>query len=185
MRRIISSGSPSKPPSTPAATNRAIPASIHAHERVSRLLDMRVDGEIDKSMFLAKSAEANKGIEEGERALGLLRQQLLTTDGGNAERVVRAIQLLIGGQPTLDGKQKGAILRSAVRRVDAIAVRSDLHQPRGFHGQYASGRRASWKVERLRFHFDLAGKGGAGSSDTASACCVEVAVAVGGDAGAV
>ncbi len=138
------------------------------HERLARLVDMRADGEIDKTTYMTKSAEARTVAEQSEKTIRELRARLPHTGEPIAERVVRAIQLLIGGQTKLDGRQKRAILRSVVRRIDAKAVRTDWPRPRGGRGRFLIGRPSHWGLQELRFQLHLHDGNQAGHSDTAS-----------------
>lgn len=137
-------------------------------ERLSRLVDMRADGEIDRSMYLEKATELKESIECVERSVRELKARLLESDGREAERVVRAVQTLIGGQSRLDRGQKRAILGSVVRRIDAKAERSEGPRPRGERGRYLPGRPAHWHVREVRFHLDLGGGDQGGRFDTTS-----------------
>lgn len=137
-------------------------------ERSARLVDMRADGEIDKATYLTKSAEARAIAEQSEKAIRDLQARLPDTGEPVAQRVVRAIQLLVAGQTKLDGRQMRAILRSVVRRIDAKAVRTDWPRPRGERGRFLIGRQAHWGLQELRFHLYLPDDGQGSCSDTAS-----------------
>jgi hypothetical protein len=138
-------------------------------ERLSRLIDMRADAEIDKATYAAKSAEARGTIEQCERSIQELRSKLLRSDGRDAERVVRALRILLGSQTMLDKTQKRAVLHSAAKRIDASVVRNPVAKPRGARGRFLSGIYAAWKVRELRFHLHLSGSSHGGGSDTTSA----------------
>jgi multidrug efflux pump subunit AcrA (membrane-fusion protein) len=135
-------------------------------ERLSRLVDMRADGEIERAMYLEKSSELRETIDSAEVSIRELKARLLSSDGREAERVVRAVQTLIGGQSKLDRGQKRAILGSVVRRIDGMAVRADGPRPRGARGRYLAGRPSHWRLREVRFHFDLGGGDQRGRFDT-------------------
>lgn len=123
--------------------------------RLENLLNMRADGEIDKPTFQAKSEEARKAIGAMQTELAALRAKVVTLDGTVAERVVRAVQVLLAGRTKLTADQRRAILRSIVRRVDVAVEPTGVLQTRGPRGHLAASGGPRWAIRTVSFRLAL------------------------------
>lgn len=127
--------------------------------RLDNLVDMRAEGEIDKATFHAKSEEARKAMERLVTELAALRARAATLDGSVAERIVRAVQVLLPGCRKLSPDQKRAIIRSIVRRVDVGVAQTGAVQRRAAGGGYGPSGGPRWKVESVAFRLALPPRG--------------------------
>lgn len=123
--------------------------------RRARLIEMRADGEIDKATFQARDEDAQRSIQGLERELAVLRSKLVASDVRLAERIVKAVQVLLPGCSRLTIDQKRSILRTIVRRVDVGAVQTGASQQRGPKGLLAGSGGPRWAVGSVAFRLAL------------------------------
>jgi DNA invertase Pin-like site-specific DNA recombinase len=129
---------------------------IGRHQRrLDNLVSMRSDGEIDKATFLAKTDEAEKAIERLGSEWADLRSKQVVLDGTVAERIVKAVQVILPGCEKLSSDQKRSILRSIVRRVDVTVEETGLGQRRGERGRLAGSGGPRWAVKGVAFRLAL------------------------------
>ncbi len=126
-----------------------------ARKRLDRLLEMRLDGELDKAAFAAKSAETRAVIDRLERELREQRGKAAALDGSHAARVVRAVRVLLNGAAVLTTEQQRAVLRSIVTRVDATAERRAGDFARDARGRVVPGRAVTWAITGVSFRLAL------------------------------
>ncbi|MCK4873277.1 MAG: recombinase family protein [Phycisphaerales bacterium] len=125
--------------------------------RLDRLIDMRADGEISKDVFQHKSREAEEALKSAEEILRELRRRIASTDSSQAERVVKAIRLLIGDPRRLSVKEKKNLLHAMVNRIDIQAERVIRTQSRNSKGSFGPGPHAKWIVRDITFELQLPG----------------------------
>lgn len=141
-------------------------------KRLDRIVDMRADGEISKATFLRKTAETEEALEQTESALRDLRARSAITDASQADRVVRAVQTLIGGSDKLAPRQKRSILDSIVMRIDVKAVRSgEWRMTRGRGGRFEGKRGPRWVIAGISFQLALPAEDCVGGLVPSAGCC--------------
>jgi DNA invertase Pin-like site-specific DNA recombinase len=123
--------------------------------RLDNLVGMRADGEINKQTFVAKRDEEERAIEGLAAELAGLRSKMVAADGTVAERVVRAVQVVLPGSRKLTTDQKRSILRSIVRRVDVTAERTGAVQTRSAGGRLAASGGPTWAVTSVALRLAL------------------------------
>lgn len=123
--------------------------------RLTNLLDMRADGEIDKAAYQTKAEECRRAIAAHERELTGLRAKAVVLDGSHAARVVKAIQTLLAGRTRLTADQKRAVLTAIVRRVDVAAEPTRAVQPRAKGGAFAGKGGPRWAVRSVALRLAL------------------------------
>lgn len=123
--------------------------------RLSRLVDMRADGEISKEAYAAKRAETEGALERLRAELVEQRAKALTLDGSFAARVVKAVQVLLAGKTRLATAQKRSILASIVKRVDVVAERSSADFARDAKGRILPKAAPRWAVRSVAFQLAL------------------------------
>jgi len=139
--------------------------------RLNRLIDMRADGEIAKDVYVQKTAEAKKELASAEQIVNQARSELICVDQTKVERVVKAVQALVGNPQKLDDRQKRGVLRSVVRRVDLVSDRRDHLQPRSRRGRFTPGKVRRWGLREVRFHLAVGDPHRDEGSNKSSECC--------------
>ena len=124
-------------------------------QRLDRLIDMRADGEITKDIYQQKTIETQQQLDKAEMKAQELRAELTGTDISQAERVVKAVQSLIGGRTKFSKQQKRSILESIVRRVDVASEKSDQKQTRSQSGHYSKRKGPVWLITAISFQLML------------------------------
>jgi DNA invertase Pin-like site-specific DNA recombinase len=125
--------------------------------RATRLLEMRADGEIDKSAFLRMHEDCTRQSQELSRALEQKAREAAILDRGLADRIVKAVRILIGGRSRLTTSQMRDILMPLVRYIDVRAIPTGDRARRTESGHWVPGGVQRWKVERISFRLRLAG----------------------------
>jgi len=123
--------------------------------RLDTLLTMRADGEIDKATYQSKADGDRQAMAALEAELSALRSKVVTLDGTVAQRVVRAVQVLLAGSAKLTIDQRRRLLRSIVRRVDLAVEATGVLQARGPRGHLAGSGGARWVISRVSFRLAL------------------------------
>ncbi len=121
---------------------------------------MRTDQEIDKEMFLRRSDEERRAIQDLEPELARLRARAASLDGSTAARVVKAIQVVMAGRAKLTGEQRRGIIRSVVRRIEVAATRTGAVLRRDAQGRVLPGGVSRWRVAKVSITVALDAKGG-------------------------
>lgn len=120
--------------------------------RMSRLVDMRADGEITKELYMLKHSQTAKELRAAKERQREVQTRMMCADRSQAERAVKAVQALIGGHRKLDTKQKRRLLHSIARRVDVNVAGSSGLSLRGRHGRFKSGWGRTWRIRDATFH---------------------------------
>lgn len=129
---------------------------IGKHQRrLDNLITMRADGEIDKCTYMAKTDAERRAMEGMERELAGLRSRVVTLDSSVAQRVVRAVQVLVGGSAKLTTEQRRRLLRSIVRRVDVAVEPTGVLQTRGPGGRLSGSGGPQWAITAVSFRLAL------------------------------
>lgn len=124
-------------------------------KRLAHLLDMRLDGEVDKDTYAAKKAEAESAIAALQGELGDLRGKEAVMDGSSAPRVVRAVQTLLAGRTKLTTAQQRQILNAIVRRIDVVTECTGAERRRDDRGRVVKGRLGRWRIKSTTFRLAL------------------------------
>ncbi len=133
--------------------DRCAAAVTKAKSRLDRLIEMRADGEITRSVFRTKTEDSRRELAGHEQALAGLQRRTSSLDTDLIARVIAAVRTLTQDDRRLDARQRRRILFSAAQRIEAEVHRVDQKQQRGLGGQYlpgSPGRR--WVIDRVRFH---------------------------------
>lgn len=132
--------------------------------RLDRLIEMRADGEIDKTTFANKSQEARKRVAAAEAEVDRLKLQLGVGDSTRAQRIVQAVQTVVGSQSKgpskLDIVQRRLMLCSIVERIDvrADAIEEFRQNRKQGGGQFQRGTNGSkWRIRDVTFHLTMPG----------------------------
>lgn len=124
-------------------------------DRLQRLVDMRADGEISKTMFMERSDSTRNQLAQVESQLRAARIEQLPQDEGVAERVVKAVQTLVSGDSCLTKDQQRRALQSIVRRIDATAMKQDSYLIRDRYGRVTGTTGQRWQVKDVAFHLAI------------------------------
>ena len=142
--------------------------------RLDGLLEMRADGEITKQQYLEKAAETEDAIVRAERRRQELAAQIASTDVSKADRVVKAIQVILGGRSQLSLQQKRSVLRSIVRRIDVKASRENRRRGRDDKGRFNGQTGPKWSIDAITFQLaipnDQDGEPGNGDRGLSPSC---------------
>lgn len=158
----------------------AAEASVRRYTaRQARLVEMRADGEINKSEFIAQSDIARKGVAEAEHTIRTLKSQLTASDNGQIVAAMGTLRPLVEGSTLLTLGQRRQIMRSVITRVDLRAERLEVKQARNSRGRFGSGSANRWTIRDVTLHLvaPLQADGPsvhthrAGRLDTTSRCC--------------
>jgi DNA invertase Pin-like site-specific DNA recombinase len=141
----------------------AIAAQIAKLEaRLTRLLDMRADGEIDGVSFQSRSADTRAQIANLVQRAQRLKQASLMHDGPWIQQMFAAMRVLVTPHNALSVEDRRRVLQQSVRHVAVKARRDAQKQGKNGLGHYQKVSRPPWTIESVTF--DLA----MGSSDGAS-----------------
>ncbi len=158
-RLIRQSENDSRSQSLAADVRRVEETAEKLRKRLDALIDMRADGEIDKTVYADRSRRTQDSLKQAEERLGDLRAAQASTDPERLTAVVSAVRSLVAGHRRLSDAQKRAVLRSVVRRIDAKADRTSIGQERKEKGQYSSAKAPCWTLRTVTFHLGIPRKG--------------------------
>lgn len=117
--------------------------------RLSGLITMRADGEIDRATFESRTAEAQGQLLRIEQQLAAGRRQSEAL-GNHQAHAVAAMAALLGRKLSQD--QQRRVLRSLVGRVD-VEVTESAPQERGAHrGRWAERAAPKWLPREIALH---------------------------------
>ena len=142
----------------PEALARGIKRSVAGvkklEARLSRLIEMRADGEITKAQYIEQATSTRTQIRQTKTAINCDQKKLSSLDGSELTRAVQAVHKVLRGSKRLDLQQKSRILRSLVHRVDTVVHLNPKGQPRNRAGQYTSTKRPKWAVRDMEFDLE-------------------------------
>lgn len=122
-----------------------------AKRRLDRLVEMRMNDEITKDVYAAKSLVEQNSISAIEKDLAGFRARLDSTDGNHAGRIARAVRNLLYGATRLTTEQRRQVIRSIVRRVDITAEPVKADFKRDERGRVVKGATPRWRIAQVAF----------------------------------
>lgn len=120
------------------------------NQRAKRLLELHLDGDIDKAAYRQGSEEIQEGVQSAEAALARMRAELESSDPDRVRRALSAVRLALAPAAKLDEQGQRALLRSIVQRIDVQAVREAAAYRKGEGGRFQPGRRVHWKLSEIK-----------------------------------
>jgi len=120
-------------------------------ERGRRLLELRLDGDIDKDAFRRGSDEIQAAIQGAEAALVRMQSETESFDPDRVKRAIAAARVALAPAEKLGEKKRRQFLRGIVRRIDAKAAREAGKYRKGAHGYFQPGRRVHWRLTEITF----------------------------------
>lgn len=121
--------------------------------KLSRLVDLRVDGDITKEQFRERSQLAREQISGAKRRLLVLDQRQAQGDGTWVRQIFAAAKLLVSSKRSLSTAERRRVLMQATRSVHVLARRLPDRQRKDARGRYMEVERPPWKIESVSFEF--------------------------------
>lgn len=123
---------------------RAQKAKLEA--RLSRLIDMRADGELGKTAFEERAAATRRSIREVGESLREAAARAESAADGRVEQTIDALGLVVlAGELTADQKRRA--MRALVDSVHVEAERSTKPQPKDRKGRFTGAKSQKWQAK--------------------------------------
>lgn len=119
--------------------------------RLTRLTDMRAEGEITKAEYLDRSGSARSQIEGLKQQLGVIAQKDGRGDGEMVRKMFAAARVLVASEHKLSDDEKRRVLRRTTRGIDVRATRHPQKQPKNSKGHFQKGGNNPWRIDEIRF----------------------------------
>lgn len=152
LEELISEAKARQANGDPAAERARLTGQLTKLEaRLTRLVDMRADGEIDGPEFRKRSEQAREQIRISKNQLAVVAQMEAQKDGQWVRQMFAAAKLLVSSERALSLEERRGVLLRAVRHVDVKAVRNPQNQGKDQHGRYLKVERTAWQIESVSF----------------------------------
>lgn len=119
--------------------------------RLTRLIDMRADGEIAKAEYLIRSESARTQIAAIREQQAILVQKEGRGDGEVVQRMFAAARALLNSEQKLSTAEKRQVLLKMTRRIDMRATRNPQKQKKDCNGRYQRVTKDPWRIDEVRF----------------------------------
>lgn len=122
--------------------------------RLSRLTDMRADGELGRAEYLDRSSATRNQIRGVQQELEALQFKARQGDGELVRKMFAAAKALLASEWCLSSDEKRKVLVRTTREISLRARREPQPQRKDRAGRYQKVDRAPWRIESVTF--DLA-----------------------------
>lgn len=119
--------------------------------RLSRLTDMRADGELDRAEYLDRSSATRDQIRGVQHELELLHYKAREGDGELVRRMFAAAKALLASERNLSPEEKRKVLARTTERILLNAEREPEPQKKDRHGRFQKVDRAPWRIKSVTF----------------------------------
>lgn len=152
LQRLFGASEPVDRPASFAGELEALRAQkAKLAARLSRLVEMRADGEITKGMFEERSRTTRQAMRETEESLRIAAERAETSSSDKIKRTLDVFGYLVRGELKVDAEYRRRAMRTLLETIHVEAERRATAQPRSRGGQYTRTKAPQWRARNVFF----------------------------------